>query len=328
MSFSGKVKEELAQQTSGSRAAWQAELAALVTFCSFRDIRQDSDIGVYGRPQETASGVTGSVVLLAEQRGTAERFRMLTRRLYGNEAADEVKLLRTGRKKQYAVTSGAGPELQALRADLTVPAEAAGMKPVPWPERPVLRRENCRRAFLRGLFLASGSMSDPERSYHFELICTDAARAEQVQLLLQSLEVDSRLTVRRGQTIVYVKESDRIGRLLGLMDARLALLEYENIRILREMRGNINRQVNCETANISKTANAAAQQIEDIRYIESRIGLSELTNGLDEMAAVRLQYPTATLKELGSYLDPPIGKSGVNHRLRKLSEIAEHLRGN
>ena len=311
MSFSGKVKEELSRQTSGSRAAWQAELAALVTFCSIRNEQKDP----------------GETVLLAEQRGTAERFRMLANRLYGADTAGEVQIQTGGRKKQYASVSGAGEELKALRDSMSVSTGEGGTRQVSWPERPILKRENCRRAFLRGAFLAAGSMSDPGRSYHFEMICSDAAQAEQLQLLLQSMEVTSSLTTRRGQTIVYVKESDRIGRLLGLMDARLALLEYENIRILREMRGNINRQVNCETANIGKTASAAAQQIEDILYIESRIGLSELTNGLDEMAAVRLQYPTATLKELGLYLDPPIGKSGVNHRLRKLSEIAGHLRG-
>ena len=312
MSFSGKVKEELLRQASGSRAAWQAELAALVTFCGIRDVQKEP----------------GSIVLLAEQRGTAERFRMLADRLYGPGTAGEVQVLTGGRKKQYASASCAGAAVKDLRTSMAVSVDESGRGQEPWPERRILRRENCRRAFLRGVFLASGSMSDPGRSYHFEIICSDAAQAGQMQLLLQSMEVAARLTIRRGQTIVYVKESDRIGRLLGLMDARLALLEYENIRILREMRGNINRQVNCETANIGKTANAAAQQIEDIRYIQSRIGLSELTNGLDEMAAVRLQYPTATLKELGSYLDPPIGKSGVNHRLRKLSEIAEHLRGN
>lgn len=312
MSFSGSVKEELTRQTGGGRTAVRAELAALTVFCRFRSMGDEG------------------AVLQSDQRGTLERFRTLTDQLYGAGTAGDIQILTAGRRKQYAAQAAgpAGRELSDLRAGFCADSEAPGFLAVPWTEQRLLKKETCRRAFLRGAFLAAGSMSDPNRSYHFEIICTDARQAGQLRLLLASLQTEAGQTVRRGQIIVYVKESDRIARLLGLMDARLALLEYENIRILREMRGNINRQVNCETANIGKTASAAAQQIEDIRYIESRIGLDELTNGLDEMAAVRLQYPTATLKELGSYLDPPIGKSGVNHRLRKLSEIAGHLRGN
>ena len=126
--------------------------------------------------------------------------------------------------------------------------------------------------------------------------------------------------------MVYVKEGDQIADLLGLMEARKSLLKLENVRILREMRGSVNRKVNCETANINKTVNAAVKQIEDIRYIRDTAGFSGLSNGLDEMARIRLQYPEATLKELGMMLDPPVGKSGVNHRLRKLSAIADALR--
>ena len=126
--------------------------------------------------------------------------------------------------------------------------------------------------------------------------------------------------------MVYVKEGDQIADLLGMMEARKSLLKLENVRILREMRGSVNRKVNCETANINKTVNAAVKQIEDIRYIRDTAGFSGLSNGLDEMARIRLQYPEATLKELGMMLDPPVGKSGVNHRLRKLSAIADALR--
>lgn len=114
--------------------------------------------------------------------------------------------------------------------------------------------------------------------------------------------------------------------ILNVMEAPVSLMEFENIRILREMRGNVNRQVNCETANINKTVSAAVKQMEDIRYIQDTIGLEGLPEGLQDMARIRLERPEATLKELGEALEPPVGKSGVNHRLRKLSQIADDMR--
>ena len=126
--------------------------------------------------------------------------------------------------------------------------------------------------------------------------------------------------------MVYIKEGDQIVNMLNVMEAHLALMELENIRIVKEMRGNVNRQVNCETANINKTVSAAMKQISDIEYIRDTIGFESLPAGLAEIARVRLEKPEATLKELGEYLEPPVGKSGVNHRLRKLCEMAERLK--
>ena len=126
--------------------------------------------------------------------------------------------------------------------------------------------------------------------------------------------------------MVYLKEGSQIVDLLNVMEAPVALMEMENIRILKEMRNSVNRKVNCETANINKTVSAAMKQVNDIRYIQDTIGLKELPEGLQEIAELRLEYPNETLKELGDLLQVPLGKSGVNHRLRKLSEIAEHLK--
>ncbi|MBO5281608.1 MAG: DNA-binding protein WhiA, partial [Lachnospiraceae bacterium] len=133
--------------------------------------------------------------------------------------------------------------------------------------------------------------------------------------------------LRKKYYVVYIKEGEGIVDLLNVMGAHVSLMNLENLRILKEMRNSINRRVNCETANITKTVNAAGRQIEDILYLREHYGLKKLSPGLREMAEVRLEYPDAPLKELGEYLDPPVGKSGVNHRLRKLSELAEQLRG-
>lgn len=178
----------------------------------------------------------------------------------------------------------------------------------------------------RGAFLSAGSISDPEKFYHFEITCASMRKAKQLQGLMASFDIEARIVLRKRYFVVYVKEGSQIAELLQIMEAPVALMELENIRIVKEMRNSVNRQVNCETANINKTVSAAVKQMEDIRYIQDTIGLESLPENLQEMARVRLERPEATLKELGEALEPPVGKSGVNHRLRKLSLMAEDLR--
>ena len=132
--------------------------------------------------------------------------------------------------------------------------------------------------------------------------------------------------MRKKNHIVYIKEGAQIVDMLNVMEAHVALMNFENIRIVKEMRNSVNRQVNCETANLNKTVSAAVKQIEDIQFIKATIGFDQLPESLTEIAKLRLEQPSATLKELGQMLTPSVGKSGVNHRLRKLSLIAEELR--
>ena len=190
----------------------------------------------------------------------------------------------------------------------------------------LLSRNCCKRAFLRGAFLASGSISDPQKSYHFEIVCQEEAQARFLQQLYRTFELDAKVVQRKKYYIVYLKEGAQIVDALNVMGAYVALMNLENVRIFKEMRGSVNRIVNCETANINKVVGAACRQVEDIHYIQSKMGLDELPPALREMALIRLEYPDSSLKELGELCDPPVGKSGVNHRLRKLGELAEKLR--
>ena len=190
----------------------------------------------------------------------------------------------------------------------------------------LLSRNCCKRAFLRGAFLASGSISDPQKSYHFEIVCQEEAQARLLQQLYRTFELDAKVVQRKKYYIVYLKEGAQIVDALNVMGAYVALMNLENVRIFKEMRGSVNRIVNCETANINKVVGAACRQVEDIHYIQSKMGLDELPPALREMALIRLEYPDSSLKELGELCDPPVGKSGVNHRLRKLGELAEKLR--
>ena len=195
------------------------------------------------------------------------------------------------------------------------------------PVNPLLVRSSCcARAYLRGVFLSVGSMSDPGKSYHLEFVCDEKAQALQLQKMLSEFQIEARIIGRKKYHVVYLKEGAGIVDLLNVMGAHVSLMELENMRILKEMRNSINRRVNCETANISKTVTAAGRQIEDILLIRDRYGFENLPDNLRQMAEVRLEYPDAALKELGGYLEPIVGKSGVNHRLRRLSEIADKIR--
>ena len=158
------------------------------------------------------------------------------------------------------------------------------------------------------------------------IVCTAPEKARQLQELLASYDVDAKVVLRKRHYVVYIKEGSQIVELLGLMGAHISLMQLENVRIVKEMRNSVNRKVNCETANLNKTVSAAVRQAEDIRYIQEKIGLDKLPMDLEETARLRLEHTEASLKELGDMLSPKVGKSGVNHRLRKLSQIADDLR--
>jgi DNA-binding protein WhiA len=145
--------------------------------------------------------------------------------------------------------------------------------------------------------------------------------------VIQGFNIEAKIILRKKYYVVYLKEGESIVDILNICEAHVALMKLENMRILKEMRNSINRKVNCETANITKTVNASSRQVEDIEYIRDHYGFEKLSDNLRQMAEVRLEHQDAPLKELGEYLTPCVGKSGVNHRLKKLSELADKLRG-
>ncbi len=196
------------------------------------------------------------------------------------------------------------------------------------PERQLIERSCCKQAFIRGAFLATGSVTNPEKAYHFEIVCEISEQAELLMDIIRSFGLEPRLIMRKKYYVVYLKDGSMIVDILNVMGAHISLMDMENVRILKDMRNSVNRRVNCETANINKTVNAAVKQIEDIYYIEKTKGLKSLPDTLRELAELRIEEPEMPLKDLGEKLNPPIGKSGVNHRLRKISEIANELRRN
>ena len=318
MSFSGMVKEELAKQNPGARHCQIAEITAILSMCGGISVSKNdrfllkiqTENLIVARKYFTLLQKTFNieVELSIRQHHGSKNGRMY--HLYITKQDAILRILR-----ETGIMKPGGKSYMDLTDDLNL------------LESDLVHRTCCKRAFIRGAFLVTGSVSNPEKFYHLEFACTSEDKARQIQQILHSFQIEARMVQRKKYHVVYLKEGDGIVDVLNVMEAHKALMELENIRILKGMRNSLNRQVNCETANIYKTVNAAVKQIEDIRYIQDTIGFGELTEGLANMAEVRLANPDATLKELGMLLSPQVGKSGVNHRLRKLSEIADGLRG-
>lgn len=189
-----------------------------------------------------------------------------------------------------------------------------------------IENEEIQKAIVRGTFMASGSINDPNKKYHLEIIFDSKENARYVFYIIEKFKIDCKLIKRKEKYSLYIKDGEEISKFLALIGASKSVMKYEEIRIVREMRNNVNRIVNCETANINKTINVAVSQIADIKYIQEKNKFEELPNNLKEIANLRIENPESSLVELGKMLKNPIGKSGVNHRLKKIQEIANELR--
>lgn len=312
MSFSGNVKDELAGHVNMARHCQIAELAAILQFCG-----------------EIAKNESGENVLYirAENEAVVKKCFTLLRKTFNIDTSTIKNDENCRLKLEHSTICVFDSELvwdifQALK----LVGDNGIFYGFEEPVNPLLIKNSCcRRAFLRGVFLCVGSMSDPAKGYHLELVTDNERKAFQIQQIIREFELDAKIIRRKKYFVVYLKEGSNIVDFLNICEAHVSLMQFENERIVKEMRNSINRRVNCETANISKTVNAAAKQISDIEKIRDRIGFSNLPQNLREMAIVRMEYPDASLKELGQYLVPPVGKSGVNHRLRKLGEIADEM---
>ena len=313
MSFSGSVKEELLRYEDSARHCCIAELAAMIAFHG--EIMPVPPGGLALSISSENESILRKVFTLLEKTFTMELKVSTDRQIVrkNNRFAIDIDDTELTVKILQAV--------KLLSADRRPVTTDALVNPI------IIQRSCCKRAFLRGAFLCAGSISDPEKFYHFEVVCTTPEQAQQMQELIQSFGIDAKIVKRKKYEVVYVKEGAQIVELLGLMGAGVSLMNLENVRILKGMRNTVNRKVNCETANINKTVNAAVKQVDDIIYIRDTVGLHRLPENLEETALLRLEYPQASLKELGGLLSAPVGKSGINHRLRKICSIAEQLRG-
>ncbi|MBD5087943.1 MAG: DNA-binding protein WhiA [Clostridiales bacterium] len=313
MSFSREIKEELSKHIPTGRHCQIAEIAAIISLCG--------KISVNEKEQHFIKIVTENLTV-------ARKYFMLIKEAFQGDIQIQVRRNRyLKRSNSYAlIIKDSQMSMRILKATKLINQQGDIVEEMSIISNRVVQNTCCKRAFIRGAFLAAGSMSDPEKTYHFEIITTTEEKAAQLRDMIRFFDVDAKIVKRKKYFVVYVKDGSQIVDVLNIMEAHKALMNLENVRILKEMRNSINRQVNCEAANISKTVTAASKQLEDILYIQNTVGFGDLSPGLKEIAKLRMEQPDASLKELGSMLSTPIGKSGVNHRLRKLSIIADSLR--
>ena len=188
------------------------------------------------------------------------------------------------------------------------------------------KNDTLEKAFIRGAFLGSGSISNPQNTYHLEILFKTKENAQIVLESLKKYEIFCKILKKKNDYSLYTKDGDEIANFLALIQANKSVLNFEDIRVLRDIRNHVNRKVNCETANLSKTVDAAVKQIENIKYLQEIGEFKHLSKPLQEIAILRLENPDSSLQELGKLLKVPIGKSGVNHRLKAIQKIAEEKR--
>lgn len=310
MSFSVVTKDELARVVGPRQCCQFAELAAL--------IKMDGSIQISGR-KLAISVDTGNAAV-------ARKVLKMFKKLFGLHSQVTVqRKVRLKKNNIYQVRIPPQPGVERALVKLGMWDEKNKL-PTTRIKPGLLTKECCRRAYLRGVFLGGGSVSNPEGAYHLEIITTDDSHAQEISRIMKKMGLDAKVSTRKNWYVIYLKESDQIVKCLSLMGAHTALLNYENVRIYKGMRNNVNRLVNCETANLNKTINAAVRHQENIKLIAGTIGLDKLPPALRETAELRMAHPDISLKELGELMQPPVGKSGINHRMRKLDKIADQLR--
>lgn len=303
MSFSNDVKNELSRLETNEVCCDKAELLGVLRMSGAIVIR-GMNIGIHFSTENAA---------------LARRVLQILKSNY--QVQTEVVITRSRRLKKnnrYQVRVLPAPQVSIAMTELQLLSMESDLK------NPLLTKQCCKRAFLRGAFLGGGSISRPSSDYHLEMVTGNEDFARSIIKVMHTFSMKAKLTDRKNDYIVYLKDGESITNFLRVIGAHGSMMEFEGVRVLKEMRNNVNRRVNCETANLGKVVKAAVRQVNCIKFIDEHMGLSELPQALQETARLRLEYPDASLNELVEY-SGGIGKSGINHRLKKLQEMAVGL---
>ncbi len=313
MSFSSETKKELSKIIPEKKCCTLAEIAGFA--------RMNGSIRLMG-------GGKMNVSLTSEDPSIARLFKQMIQTYFDTTTSlDILQETALRRGKSYRITmDDAMTGGQMLREIGLMTVQEGSNVLVEGIPQEVIRKKCCKRAYLRGLFLGAGSVSHPEKGYHLEIVCKNEYIAADVKKLMNHFSLNAKTTVRKDSHVVYLKESDRIVDLMNIIGAHSQLLEFENVRIIKGLRNTANRIVNCENANLDKSVNAAGKHMDNIRLIEEKIGIRNLPEKLRAVAEARMEHPYVTLKELAELMDPPVSKSGVNHRLARIGELADRLR--
>lgn len=308
MSFASETKKELTQ-VDADDLCLKAEVSAL--------IRMNGSLSFANRQL--------SLDVQTENAAIARRLYTIVKRLYPYNVELLVrKKMRLKKNNVYICRVREGA--REILADLFIVSDSFEI--INTIEKSLVKKTSQKRAYLRGAFLAGGSVNNPETSaYHLEVHSLYKEHGESLAALMNEFELNAKTIERKKGFVTYLKEAEKISDFLNLVGAHRAMMKFEDVRIVRDMRNSVNRIVNCETANLNKTIGAALRQVDNIRFIENAIGLDQLPEKLREIARLRVEYQDVTLKELGEMVSTGVvSKSGVNHRLRKIDEIADALR--
>ncbi|MDH4140021.1 MAG: DNA-binding protein WhiA [Coriobacteriia bacterium] len=307
MSFTAEVKEELSRVEPRRQCCLKAELAALV--------RVEGTLHITAKERFRLEIAT-------ETAPVARKTIKLLHGLYDLKTELTVRRSVLHKTNNYLITVPSQPKLPQALNELGILDDSLNLTQGVLPR--VVRRDCCAVAYLRGAFLGGGFVADPHGDFHFELTAEGEQIAEDLAGLMARFEIPGKVTTRRGLYTVYLKGAEPIVTFLALVGAHRALLRTEDVRILKSMRNDVNRLVNAEMANQQKTTDAALSQIAAIRTLADSRGLESLPPALQELAALRLEYPDVSLRELGELADPPLSKSAVYHRVRRIEQLAEH----
>lgn len=309
MSFSNRVKTELCQLPISNKKGALTELAAFV--------RYNASIQI--------SGQAVFISFLTEHNASARRIYQLIKVLYSTNVPIATRTSVQRRRRSFQILLEDADIVHHLLEASGYLARGIFPEDLGMDKR-YLNTDIQLRAFLRGAYLASGSISNPEKMYHMEIVTVSETSCSLLMEVMADFALNPKVSHRKGQRVVYLKDSNKIADFLNITGAHQHLLQLEDIRAMKHVRNRVTRALNCDTANLDKTINAAMKQTQAILYISQHLGLDALPDNLRLIAETRLEHPDASLQEIGDLMDPPLGKSGVNHRFRKIIDRYEDLR--
>lgn len=313
MSFSVDTKNELARLEPEKKCCMLAEIAGFIRMCG--SIR-------------LAGGGKFKIIMSTENPAVVRHYKKMIKDYFDVDATLEIGQSTTLKKaKIYFLTITPEDRSEQILRETGILMVKEGRNFISdGIYEGLIKTKCCRKSYLRGVFLGGGTMTDPEKSYHIEFICNTVNLGNDVKKLINSFSgLHAKLITRKKNFVVYVKESEQIIDILNILKAHGQLLKFEDTRIMKNLRNQTNRISNCDSANMDKALKASENQIAAIRKIQEKKGLNVLNDKLREVAELRLENPEATLQELADMVDPPMKKSGINHRLKKIERIAQEL---
>lgn len=310
MSFSSEIKDEVAKIKVDDYKIILSELAGITPMCGILNFKNNKI----------------SMEYITENAPVARRIFTFLRRSFGFDV--EVKNVRsTQLKKNVFIIYISQDESCRLLLDELKYIKGASVFMINYASTDLIKTSNEKKAYIRGAFMGSGSITDPKKGYHLEFVSENESNAYFLRDTINEFGLKSKVIMRKEKYIIYIKDSEQISDFLSLIGAYNSVLNYENVRVIKEMRNNVNRIVNCETANLNKTVKSSYDQVEDIKLIEREIGIENLDEDLKAIAKIRLENRSMSLNDIANSIEPKLSKSTVNYRFKKLRRIANKLRG-